>query len=384
MRDKDVDGADRSAVAACLGGRDDDSAAATRYGPGRPRRPCPRACTGHAGRVGVNSRGGAGAGRPRRAHRGGGRVAVPRGRRARARCRASGTSVIFCGAPAHAARLRLNRVPSMVRRIAFLVLLVWTGCAAHALAQQVPGFRLAKQLRIEVTGDHYHLEGQVELEQGEQKFYADVVDYYHDTRRMVADRQRGLRGAREPDRRRPARVRSGHQNGHVLQRVGVGIARREGRQELLRHPGTRRAVLRRDHREDRAAQVQDHGRRLHQLRAADTSLGTGGRHHDGRTRTLRVAHQHRAEGEGRAALLPARDVLPHPERRPRHRLPAAHLRIVDCARPERQQRVLLGHQPQPGRHGVPRLVHASVGRARAPSTATWRARDRRARSPPTF
>jgi LPS-assembly protein len=95
--------------------------------------------------------------------------------------------VIFCGAPAHAARLRLNRVPSMVRRIAFLVLLVWTGCAAHALAQQVPGFRLAKQLRIEVTGDHYHLEGQVELEQGEQKFYADVVDYYHDTRRMVAE-----------------------------------------------------------------------------------------------------------------------------------------------------------------------------------------------------
>ena len=51
---------------------------------------------------------------------------------------------------------------------------------AIAAAQQVPGFRLAKQSRIELRGDHYHLEGQVELEQGTQKFYADVVDYYHD------------------------------------------------------------------------------------------------------------------------------------------------------------------------------------------------------------
>jgi LPS-assembly protein len=75
---------------------------------------------------------------------------------------------------------------SMVPRVALLLIVSWACCVLPAAAQQVPGFRLAKQLRIEISGDVYHLEGQVELEQGQQKFYADVVDYNHETRLMVA------------------------------------------------------------------------------------------------------------------------------------------------------------------------------------------------------
>ncbi len=74
----------------------------------------------------------------------------------------------------------------MIRRVVSLLAMLSALAAGPAFAQQVPGFRLAKQSRIEVRGDHYHLEGQVELEQGNQKFYADVVDYYHDTRKMIA------------------------------------------------------------------------------------------------------------------------------------------------------------------------------------------------------
>ncbi len=74
----------------------------------------------------------------------------------------------------------------MIRRVALILAVLCVAAAGSAAAQQVPGFRLAKQSRIEVRGDHYHLEGQVELEQGTQKFYADVVDYYHDTRKMIA------------------------------------------------------------------------------------------------------------------------------------------------------------------------------------------------------
>ena len=49
-------------------------------------------------------------------------------------------------------------------------------------------------------------------------------------------------------------------------------------------------------------------------------------------------------------------LLPGPRRRPRDRVPAADVRGLDDPRPVAQQRVLLGHQPQPGRHPDPRLL----------------------------
>ena len=57
----------------------------------------------------------------------------------------------------------------------------------------------------------------------------------------------------------------------------------------------------------------------------------------------------------RCSTLP---ILYYPTKRdgPRHRFPDSDLRLVDAARPVASQRVLLGDQPQPGRHAPARLV----------------------------
>ena len=71
------------------------------------------------------------------------------------------------------------------RVLAFLLVLTALLPAA-ATAQQVPGFKVTKQLRIDINGSKYHLEGEVEMTEGNQKFYADQVDYDMDTKVMVA------------------------------------------------------------------------------------------------------------------------------------------------------------------------------------------------------
>ncbi len=62
------------------------------------------------------------------------------------------------------------------------------------------------------------------------------------------------------------------------------------------------------------------------------------------------------EGQGRAADVPPDLLLPDSGRRSRHGLPPAGVRQLDHPRPDDQQRLLLGHEPQPGPHAVSRLV----------------------------
>ena len=63
-----------------------------------------------------------------------------------------------------------------------------------------------------------------------------------------------------------------------------------------------------------------------------------------------AAAQRGVPGEGRAAALHAVPVLPDQAGGPRDRLPAADLRVDLAPRPVDSQRLLLGHRPQPGRH----------------------------------
>ena len=123
-------------------------------------------------------------------------------------------------------------------------------------------------------------------------------------------------------------------------------------------------------REDRPRQVPHHQRRLHHLRAADAALGDRQRQRHGEPGRLRDAAQRGDPGEGRPGVLPADDVLPDPGGRSRHRLPAAAVRIVARDGIVDQQRLLLGDQPQPGRHVLPRLDVLARQRRSAPSTAT--------------
>ena len=60
--------------------------------------------------------------------------------------------------------------------------LLWPGLALA----QVPGFSITRQFTITINGDHYTLTGQVEMEQADQQFFADLVDYWSDTGRLEA------------------------------------------------------------------------------------------------------------------------------------------------------------------------------------------------------
>jgi len=79
-------------------------------------------------------------------------------------------------------------VPSIptLRVLALLLVLAALPVAAHA--QQVPGFKLSRQLKIEIDGSKFRFLGEVEMtdDAGKQKFFADQVDYDTETRLMVA------------------------------------------------------------------------------------------------------------------------------------------------------------------------------------------------------
>ena len=73
-----------------------------------------------------------------------------------------------------------------LRVLALLLVLAALPVAAHA--QQVPGFKLSRQLKIEIDGSKFRFLGEVEMtdDAGKQKFFADQVDYDTQTRLMIA------------------------------------------------------------------------------------------------------------------------------------------------------------------------------------------------------
>ena len=85
-------------------------------------------------------------------------------------------------------------------------------------------------------------------------------------------------------------------------------ARRPGRRGASADDGTGhgRLLLRRDGREDRPAKIQDHQRRLHDLRPADAAMEFRRRHDRAQPRSLHAAAQRGDDGQGRAACSTCR------------------------------------------------------------------------------
>ncbi len=79
-------------------------------------------------------------------------------------------------------------MPSNLTLRALTLLLVLAALPLTASAQQVPGFKLSRQLKIEIDGSKFRFIGEVEMtdDGGTQKFFADQVDYDTQTRLMVA------------------------------------------------------------------------------------------------------------------------------------------------------------------------------------------------------
>jgi LPS-assembly protein len=80
-----------------------------------------------------------------------------------------------------------RRLPGATRCLVPLLLFLVLLSALPAAAQVVPGFTTTKQYKLERLGEnHWRASGQVELEREDMKFFADQVDYYPDTHRLVA------------------------------------------------------------------------------------------------------------------------------------------------------------------------------------------------------
>ena len=225
-----------------------------------------------------------------------------------------------------------------------------------------------------------------------------------DLHRSRSDVRPGQRHPDDPDTAhlgRHARVQHEDQARRLPQRVGQRPAaageRTPGREERLRHPGAGSPLLRRDPREDRRAEVPHHERGLHHVRAAETAVGDHLRHGGAQHRPLCDAAELADAGEGGAGPLPADHLLPDQQGGPGDGLPAADVHGVDAQGEHDQQRVLLGHQPQPGRdvqlrlvlengprvrHRVPVRAHAVVVGRRALLHAERAGRHRRRRQRP--
>ena len=99
------------------------------------------------------------------------------------------------------------------------------------------------------------------------------------------------------------------------------------------------------------------------------------RHDRAEHRSLHASQEGDLQREGRAGVLPAHPLLPDQGRRPGDRLSASDLRQVAASAGSIQQRVLLGHQPQPGRDVHARLVLEGRPGRWTPSIATTLAGD---------
>ena len=81
--------------------------------------------------------------------------------------------------------LDLTRVRAMSYRL--LVGLILLGVALPAKAQQIPGFSVSRQWTIERIGEnHWKLVGAVEMERDDLKVFADEIEVFSDTDRVIA------------------------------------------------------------------------------------------------------------------------------------------------------------------------------------------------------
>ena len=78
--------------------------------------------------------------------------------------------------------------PTLTLRALAILLVLTALLPAAARAQQIPGFKVSRQLRIEIDGTKLRLIGEVELEQnnGREKFFADQVEHDRQTDIVVA------------------------------------------------------------------------------------------------------------------------------------------------------------------------------------------------------
>ncbi len=146
-----------------------------------------------------------------------------------------------------------------------------------ALAQTPPGLSFSSQARAEQVGpNHFRLSGNVRraLEREQLKFAADQIDYYTDTRRLIAT---GHVVVITPG----SHISADKADLDTRNRTGIyynafGNPRRSlAPTARCSADRSHRVFLRRNDRTHRPRHLQDHARRIHHVRAADAPLGSG-------------------------------------------------------------------------------------------------------------
>ena len=119
---------------------------------------------------------------------------------------------------------------------------------------------------------------------------------------------------------------------HLLQRLRLGLGQRQGRPELLRHARspTPSSTARRSRRSASTATASRKGGFTTCVQPTPR-WEVAAEHGHADRRQARHPEERRPEGQGRAAVLPAGDVLPDQQGGPLDRLPAAGLRHLDLS-----------------------------------------------------
>jgi len=145
--------------------------------------------------------------------------------------------------------------------------------AAAARPRADPGFSMSKQFRLErLARATWRATGQVEMQRDDQQFFADVVDYYTDTGRLIATGNVVFVSV-------DSRIAADRVEFNTADRTGPSTTLPASPRSAIgstarcSHAGARRVLLRRDHREAGPVEVPHHEGRLHDLRAADAAVG---------------------------------------------------------------------------------------------------------------
>ena len=260
-----------------------------------------------------------------------------------------------------------------------ITLLLATPRFAAAQLTDIPGFdNVLAQIQERLPDNRILFREAVEMTQGDMRFYADHVEYFGDTNRLVAtgnvllietDHQIA---ADRADFNAKTRLGTFY-NARGFAAMGKAAAENVGKADVdpsafatldpdVQFYGETLEKVERRH-------LHHHERRLHVVRPGQPAMGDDIGIAQAARRSLRAAPQHVAEGQGRARPVSACHVLPAQQGQSQHRFSDAELRHARPTRGRRSATPFSGRStaartPPSCTTGTRRLARRSAGEYR--------------------
>ncbi len=272
-------------------------------------------------------------------------------------------------------------------------------CAAlaprSADAQDLGNCKTSKQWTIDsLTKDHWKLIGQVEVNCGDQTFSADEIEGFNDTHRMIATGNVVFTSGGNRIAADRMEYNTATKTGTFFNATGTATLKDQTQSQKQPTP----QPLERSMFGTQEPDVYFYGEKISKVAREKYRISNGGF----TTCVQPTPRWQLTSGtvilnleryafltnsslprEERPGVLSAGLLLSDQQGGPVDGLPDPDVRLVHDSRPDAEQRVFLGHQSQPGRDVLPRLVSRRPARAMDPSTGTSRRPDRMATSSST-